>query len=58
MHRNLNRVNTPKRLTVTLAARQLGVTREHLSRVLHGRRDSKPLLARYSALLKKFTNDK
>lgn len=35
---------------LTLAARELGVTREHLSRVLHGRRISASLLRRYHEL--------
>ena len=35
---------------LTEAARTLGVTREHLSRVLHGHRVSARLLRRFSAL--------
>ena len=35
---------------MTAAARELGVTREHLSRVLHGHRVSASLLRRYAAL--------
>lgn len=38
--------------TITEAARALGVTREHLSRVIHGHRHSRSLTARYSQLQK------
>jgi hypothetical protein len=38
-------------LTVTKAAKKLGVSRGHLSYVLHGHRESRPLLRRYRALL-------
>jgi hypothetical protein len=37
-------------MTLTAAAKALGVTREHLSRVLHGHRQSRRLLQRYAAL--------
>jgi transcriptional regulator with XRE-family HTH domain len=37
-------------LTLTAAAKALGVTREHLSRVLHGHRESRSLLRRYAAM--------
>ena len=37
-------------LTLTAAAKALGVTREHLSRVLHGHRQSRRLLQRYAAI--------
>lgn len=40
------------RFSQTWAARQLGVTREHLNRVLRGRRESRRLLVRYRALKK------
>lgn len=33
------------------AARRLGVTREHLNRVLNGHRESRSLIARYRELL-------
>ena len=39
------------RLTVTEAARILGVSRVHLSSVIHGRRPSRKLSARFEALL-------
>ncbi len=42
----------PKRLTVTRAALLLGVTRPHLSYVLHGHRKSRSLMRRYRALKK------
>lgn len=45
INQNGNGVNTPK-VTITDAARRLGVSREHLSRVLHGHRKSRRLLAR------------
>jgi CRP-like cAMP-binding protein len=35
-----------------MAARLLGVTREHLNRVLNGRRQSRSLLRRHTALKK------
>ena len=38
--------------TITDAARVLGVTREHLSRVLHGHRQSRSLTRRYAELKK------
>ena len=37
-------------LTQTAAAKALGVTREHLNRVLRGHRHSRRLLTRYHAL--------
>lgn len=37
-------------ITLTESARKLGVTREHLSRVLHGHRISASLRRRYEAL--------
>ena len=40
----------PKALTTAAAARILGVTREHLSRVLHGHRESRSLRRRYADL--------
>lgn len=40
------------KLTTSMAARSLGVTREHLSRVLHGHRQSRRLLARHAELLR------
>ena len=40
-----------KKVTVSAAARKLDVTREHLSRVLHGHRVSRSLTARYQELL-------
>lgn len=36
--------------TITAAAQQLGVTRTHLSLVIHGHRQSRSLTARYTAL--------
>lgn len=63
MEHKANKVNHPKvgrghpRLTVTEAARRLGVTREHLSRVLHGRRQSPPLLARYEVIRSQHQNN-
>jgi hypothetical protein len=36
---------------ITVAARELGVTRAHLWAVLSGHRDSKPLLARWKEWL-------
>ena len=36
--------------TITESAKILGVTREHLSRVLHGHRDSRSLTSRYNNL--------
>lgn len=49
-------LNTPRRpmsrrITLTEAAAILGVTREHLSRVLNGHRESKRLTHRFHALL-------
>ena len=41
---------TSRRITLTHAAAQLGVTREHLSRVLNGHRESRSLTSRYHAL--------
>jgi len=41
---------TIKRVTISSKARQLGVTREHLSRVLHGHRQSRSLMRRYLQL--------
>jgi hypothetical protein len=38
------------RISLTAAAKSLGVTREHLSRVLHGHRISKSLCRRFAAL--------
>ena len=38
---------------ITHAATELGVTRTHLWAVLSGRRESKPLLARWHAWLKR-----
>ena len=48
--------------TLTAAARALGVTREHLSRVIHGHRPSRSLTRRYTVLADahqttKLTND-
>ena len=40
-------------ITTTDAARTLGVTREHLSRVLHGHRQSRSLSSRYHLLKSK-----
>lgn len=40
----------PTGITVTEDAKKLGVTREHLSRVLHGHRVSASLLKRYELL--------
>jgi plasmid maintenance system antidote protein VapI len=40
----------PLRLTITAAALALGVTRTHLSLVIHGHRQSRSLTARYAAL--------
>jgi hypothetical protein len=48
----------PAPLTITDAARHLGVTREHLSRVLHGHRESRSLRARFTALVSIPTNPK
>jgi hypothetical protein len=42
----------PKKVTLTLAAQELEVTREHLSRVLHSHRVSRSLLRRYRELIK------
>lgn len=58
MTQKANRVNNPEsrqavqksRLTVTEAARRLGVTRVHLSYVLNGHRQSRRLLRRYQEL--------
>lgn len=47
-----------KKLTVTRAAELLGVTRTHLSYVLHGHRQSRRLTARYTALLQQVSNGK
>jgi hypothetical protein len=41
----------PNRLTKASAARALGVTREHLSRVVHGHRQSRRLMAAWKKLL-------
>jgi len=38
--------------TITRAAQELGVTRVHLSFVIHGHRSSRSLSARYQAWLK------
>jgi CRP-like cAMP-binding protein len=38
-------------ITIQDAARSLGVTREHLSRVIHGHRESRSLRDRYAALV-------
>lgn len=38
-------------ISMTAEARTLGVTREHLSRVLHGHRVSKRLLLKHAELL-------
>ncbi len=43
---------SPPRMTLTAAARLLGVTREHLSRVLHGHRISASLTRRYADLMR------
>ena len=40
----------PRKWTITAAAKSLGVTRTHLSLVLHGHRQSRSLTARYTAL--------
>ena len=45
------KTGTPLR-TITESARILGVTREHLSRVLHGHRDSRSLSRRFAELKK------
>jgi DNA-binding XRE family transcriptional regulator len=42
------RINLP--MSQTKAAAALGVTREHLNRVLRGHRQSPPLLARFAAM--------
>lgn len=42
---------------VAEAARILGCTREHLSRVLNGRRSSRSLTARYEALKARQTKE-
>lgn len=39
-------------MTQRVAARALGVTREHLNRVLRGKRQSRSLLRRYQELTK------
>jgi len=38
-----------RRGAIAQAAREFGVTREHLSRVLHGHRESRSLTRRYAA---------
>jgi transcriptional regulator with XRE-family HTH domain len=47
-HTNHSEGNAP--MSQTKAAAALGVTREHLNRVLRGHRQSPPLLARFAAL--------
>jgi len=39
-----------RNITVTDAAKRLGVTRTHLSLVIHGHRQSRSLTQRYAAL--------
>lgn len=41
---------TSKRVSIASKARQLGVTREHLSRVIHGHRISRRLMERFRLL--------
>ena len=55
MTRHTHKVNG-NRLTLTKAAELLGVTREHLSRVRHGRRISRSLTRRYRELLARYAN--
>ena len=58
-HRNdpmSTKTTNPAPLTITDAARHLGVTREHLSRVIHGHRESRSLWARFSALVSQPAN--
>jgi hypothetical protein len=45
------RMKESTRTTMLASAQQLGVTREHLSRVLHGHRESRRLTQRYAALM-------
>lgn len=45
--------HTPKKPSQAWAAQRLGVTREHLNRVLKGRRTSRRLVQRYEALMGK-----
>lgn len=47
-----NDKSNARKVTQGFAARKLGVTREHLNRVLNGKRQSRSLLNRYNALLK------
>lgn len=49
--RNARRSKGKMKTTVTAAAIQLGVSREHLSRVLHGHRESRSLQSRYRNLI-------
>ena len=50
MKRDTDSARKLKRLSVTNAAKMLGVSRVHLSSVIHGRRKSPRLLERYRAL--------
>lgn len=54
--RALKRHETPK--SITASAAKLGVTREHLSRVLHGHRESASLTRRFRALEKSMLKTK
>jgi plasmid maintenance system antidote protein VapI len=47
-----NKVKRRKKLVNQAMADALGVTRQHLSYVIHGHRESRSLLRRYRALLK------
>lgn len=54
MHKKVKQIAPavkPKTIrTITDAARAMGVSREHLSRVLHGHRQSRSLTSRYRLL--------
>lgn len=51
MTRQRNSSDKQERLTQTAAAKKLGVSREHLNRVLLGHRSSKSLLRKYNRLI-------
>ena len=50
MQNNLKGPGKSRPISLTAAAQKLGVTREHLSRVLHGHRVSKSLCRRFAEL--------
>lgn len=51
-HHHLCNVDDQLELTQGLAASRLGVTREHLNRVLRGHRQSKSLMQRYRQIVR------